>query len=308
MPRNGSGTFTLAEPPFVPQTPISSAAVNSDLSDIAAALTGSLARDGQGGMTAELPLANAGFSYTSDPNTGMHRTGADAQAIECGGVDIIDVDASGATVNGDLEVTGTVTSGGVAILPIGLGPLPWSGTAAPAKWLLCRGQSLLRASYPDLWAFASSEIALGNILFTNGNGTTTFTIADMSGGAPFGSNNGTDRLTTANSGVNGDVLGSVAGLPNPVITTANLPAYTPSGGVSLSLTSTIIDLRQAGGPVLTTSISPGGSASASFGPTAASITTGGTGTFTGNAQGGTSTPIKTQPRTVITNYIIYAGD
>ena len=84
MARNGSGTYVLPEAAFVPNTPISSAAVNSDFSDIADALTGSLARDGQGGMTAVLPLANTGFTYLTDPNTGMRRTAADAQAMTKG--------------------------------------------------------------------------------------------------------------------------------------------------------------------------------------------------------------------------------
>lgn len=256
-------------------------------------------------MTAELPLANAGFSYSSDPNTGMHRTGADAQAIECGGVDVIEVATTGATVNGALEVTGPITSGGVAIIPVGLGPLPWSGTAAPAKWLLCRGQSLLRASYPDLWAFASSEIALGNTFFTNGDGSTTFTIKDMSGGTAFGSNNGTGRLTTANSGVDGDVLGSVGGSPDQTILQSNLPNvnFTTTGTVTV-FTGGVAGLGVVSGS--SASSAQGGGAvglypTAAYGNLTAAFSSGLA------ASGGSGTALKTQPRTVITNYIIYAG-
>lgn len=278
--------------------------MNSDMSDIAAALTDSLARDGQGGMTAVLPMANAGANYISDPNTGIRRTGADEQALFCGGSNIIEVDTGGATVNGDLEVTGIITSGGAALLPIGLGPLPWSGTVAPTKWLLCRGQTLLRASYPDLWAFAAAEIALGNTLFTNGNGSTTFTIMDLSGGAPFGSNNGTNRLTTANSGVDGDVLGSVGGMPNPTLLTANLPAYTPAGtnssGAATFSFNTGGNFSVTGANTAVTNILASGGGT----PISTVFTQP---TFTGTPQGGTSTPVKTQPRTVITNFIIYAG-
>lgn len=47
MPRNGSGTYSLPNPPFVAGTTINAAPVNGNLSDIGAALTGSIAADGQ---------------------------------------------------------------------------------------------------------------------------------------------------------------------------------------------------------------------------------------------------------------------
>lgn len=270
-------------------------------------MTGSLARDGQGGMTAELPLANAGFSYSSDPNTGMHRTGADAQAIECGGVDIVEVDASGATVNGNLEVTGAVTSGGAALLPIGLGPLPWSGTAAPAKWLLCRGQTLLRASYPGLWAFAASEIALGNTLFTNGNGTTTFTVPDLRGRVPAGADAGAGRLTDAVSGF-GDGLGEAGGTQAVALSLTQLPTGITSSGVSTITVQTVQKVlngpnqgsAQGGGSQVTAS-DPGSGGALSLLNSTGNNTIGVTST---NTSGAVHTNV--QP-TIITNYIIYAG-
>lgn len=57
MPRQGNGNYVLPQPPFVATTVIQSAAVNSDLSDIAAALTGSVAADGQTPMTGNLAMA-----------------------------------------------------------------------------------------------------------------------------------------------------------------------------------------------------------------------------------------------------------
>lgn len=313
MPRNGSGTFTLAQPPFVPQTPISSSAVNSDLSDIASALTGSLARDGQGGMTAELPLANAGFSYASDPNTGMHRTGADAQAIECGGVDIIDVTTSGATVHGSLEVTGPITSGGVAILPIGLGPLPWSGLTAPPKWVLCYGQSLPRAAYPDLWTFASGEIAGGNTLFTNGDGSTTFTVPDLRGRLPAGKDNmggvAANRLTAATMVPNGNTLGAAStAAETRALATTHLPPYTPAGSISGTATNSATLLFNGG---VAQFIQTSGAGSGGFGwgsaPSVGALSYTVSGSLVGTAQGGASTPFAIVQPTIITNYIIYAG-
>ena len=62
MPRNGAGSATLAEPPFVFDTVISETAMNSDLSDIAAMLTASIANDGQTPIVANLPMS--GFKHT----------------------------------------------------------------------------------------------------------------------------------------------------------------------------------------------------------------------------------------------------
>ncbi len=313
MPRNGSGSYSLPEAAFIPNTAISSAAMNSDLSDIGDALTGSLARDGQGGMTAVLPLANTGFTYLTDPNTGMRRTAADTQAIGCGGVDVITATSTGASVTGTLAVSGAFTVGGSPLLPIGLGPLPWSGTAAPAKWVLANGGALLRASYPDLWTFAAAEIAAGNTLFTNGNATTTFTVADMRGRVPAGDDNmgggaGAGRLTASTMTPDGQTLGAVntaSGGQTVTLATANLPAYTPAGSISTTVTSANVSINSAvngGQNAFGTHSVVGGSASmaGALGLTLSS-------SFTGTAQGGASTPLTNIQPTIVTNYIIYAG-
>lgn len=62
-------------------TVISSAAVNSDLSDIANALTGSFARDGQSPMTGQFRAVDGGLiapalSFNNETNTGLTRPGA----------------------------------------------------------------------------------------------------------------------------------------------------------------------------------------------------------------------------------------
>lgn len=56
MPRDGTGSYALPNPDVATGTPISSADENATRDDIATALTGSLARDGQGGMTGNLPM------------------------------------------------------------------------------------------------------------------------------------------------------------------------------------------------------------------------------------------------------------
>lgn len=62
MPDNGAGTYTLPQSSFVSQTTISSSAVNSNFSDIAAGLNGRLTRNGESAPSANLPMA--GFRHT----------------------------------------------------------------------------------------------------------------------------------------------------------------------------------------------------------------------------------------------------
>lgn len=72
MPRNGSGGYDLPQPAFVNATVIDPAPVNSDFNDIAAALTGSVASDGQTPMTGTLNLGtNAIVGGTTGFFTGV---------------------------------------------------------------------------------------------------------------------------------------------------------------------------------------------------------------------------------------------
>jgi hypothetical protein len=66
MSRNGSGDYSLPQASFTAGTTIESAKVNSNFSDIAAALTASLAKDGQTTPTANLPMG--GFKHTGVAN------------------------------------------------------------------------------------------------------------------------------------------------------------------------------------------------------------------------------------------------
>lgn len=117
MPRSGPN-YSLPEPSFIPLTPISSAAMNSDLDDIADALTASLARNGAGGMTAVLPLDNDGFVYITDTNTGMHRLSADTQAIFAGGTNIVTINPTSVTITGAVSITGSLLApDGTVLLP-----------------------------------------------------------------------------------------------------------------------------------------------------------------------------------------------
>jgi len=66
MPRNGSGTYTRPQSDYTPGTTILATSVNSDLNDMAQALTASIARDGQTIPTANMPMGNFRHTGVSD--------------------------------------------------------------------------------------------------------------------------------------------------------------------------------------------------------------------------------------------------
>lgn len=82
MPRNGSGTYTLPSGnPVVTLTTITSTWANTTLSDIATALTGSLAADGQTGLTGPFKLQDGtvsapGLTWATETTSGWYRAAA----------------------------------------------------------------------------------------------------------------------------------------------------------------------------------------------------------------------------------------
>jgi hypothetical protein len=120
MPFDGNGNFTVDQPAFTPSTTISSSATNSNNTDFANGLTNCVTKDGQSTPTAVIPLANAGISYASDPDTGLSRTAANEQTLTCGGVAQIVVNAVAAKVFGTLS---PITSDSAAL---GSTALQWS--------------------------------------------------------------------------------------------------------------------------------------------------------------------------------------
>jgi hypothetical protein len=166
MPRNGSGNYSLPQSPFVAGTVISSVAVNSDLSDIASALTASLARDGQSGMTGQLKgvdgsVAAPSFSWDNEEDTGFWRKAAGEIGVTILGVEIGTFDANGAT----FPVTGTIPVGTIT---------DFAGAAAPTAWLFCYGQNVSRTTYADLFALIGTT-------YGSGDGITTFGLPDLRG-------------------------------------------------------------------------------------------------------------------------------
>lgn len=96
MGRNSSGTYSLPSPgvPFQSGQTISSAQVNSTLSDIAAALTDSASRTGSGGFSAPVrgpdgTVAAPGHSFVSEPGSGLYKAATGDVRLAVAGVDMI---------------------------------------------------------------------------------------------------------------------------------------------------------------------------------------------------------------------------
>lgn len=115
MPRNSSGTYSLPQAPFQPGTVISSAAVNSDFSDIATALTGSVASNGVTTITGQLKssvTATPAYSSSLDLTTGFGVSVSGTAAIYAGGSIVGTFSSSAAAITVPLTITGNLTVSG----------------------------------------------------------------------------------------------------------------------------------------------------------------------------------------------------
>ena len=244
MPRNGSGSYSLPQAPFTPGTTISSAAVNSDFSDIAQALTTSIASDGQTPITSPLKqdsgtYLHPSWTFSGDTSAGIFLLAAGAVGLAAGGYGLI-AGATGAIVTAATPAAaGTnYTVGDTITLPTGATVLrPAVLTVAS---LSGSGVASVTVTDPGLYVTApSNPVAQGS---SSGSGTgatfnlTTATddyVADYDGAvfstlwADMGA---TSYMAGAMNLLNGLALANYIGAANiaAAVQTA-LPIPTPQG-------------------------------------------------------------------------------
>ncbi len=154
----------------------------------------------------------------------------------------------------------------------------WITACTVPPYLLCDGSVFSAVTYPYL------NTKLG--------GTT---LPDLRGRVRAYLNGGTARITTAGSGIDGNTRLSAGGAETVTIVTANLPAYTPSGTLGnfvLNMPTRNITTDTASVPIVTNTLANTTGNQNIFTYFGGSTLTG---TFTGTAQGGTSTAVNKMP-------------
>jgi microcystin-dependent protein len=181
------------------------------------------------------------------------------------------------------------------IVPIGA-MIDFTGSTAPSSnFVFPYGQAISRATYSAYFAMVSTTYGAGD-------GTTTFNIPDLRGRVVAGKDDmggsAASRLSGASITTGGaTTLGGSGGSETKTLITNNLPPYTPSGSVAVTSNSG----SQVGFlNIVTTGPSQYGGTGTGASLTQPIIN----GTFTGAAQGGTSTPFAIVAPTIIMNKLL----
>jgi microcystin-dependent protein len=186
MSRNGSGTYNLpAGNPVVTGTTITTTWANTTLSDIASALTGSVAADGQTPMSGNLNIANNRVINVADPTSAQ-------DAATKTYVDAVGFTVAPGTSGNVLTSNGTIwTSAAATTIPSGSMQM-WPTSTAPTGYLLCAGAAVSRTVYAALYAVIGTTYGVGD-------GSTTFNLPDLRGRMPLGVNGSYALASTGGS-------------------------------------------------------------------------------------------------------------
>lgn len=179
-------------------------------------------------------------------------------------------------------------------IPIGA-IIDFTGATSPnSNFILPQGQAISRTTYATYFAMVGT-------LYGPGDGSTTFNVVDLGGRTVYGKEATATRLTTGTVGIDGGTLGATGGGTQTLVT-ANLPAYTPAGSVANgAITVTNADASLLSVRASSTGLATGSGASVS----AQSYNASQAGSsFSGTAQGGTSTPIKMAASGIILNKLL----
>lgn len=174
-------------------------------------------------------------------------------------------------------------------IPIG-GSIDWWGSSVPnSSFVFPIGQAISRTTYATLFNTAGFGTAHGV-----GDGSTTFNVPDVTGRVTAMKEASATRLTSTYFVGDSTALGAVGGGESKTLVTGNLPAYTPAGSVSWSGVYSNLN----SGNLTAIPFFINGSSGSGSGNTGVSTS------FTGTAQGGTSTPFRTVPPTIVCNKIL----
>jgi microcystin-dependent protein len=239
--RNGSGTYSVVNS-FTTGTTISSSSMNANFTDVATALTGSLPRDGQAGMTGQFKAASGtvalpGIAFESDTNTGLYAKAADTIGVVVNGAEIGTFSATGFN-----DAIGGVPTGAMMM---------YGSFTAPSGWVRLNGLTIGNAASSATERANADTSTLFSFLWTNyadavcavssGRGASaaadyaankTITLPDLRGRAFFGldgmGNVAASRLGSVVTSSN--TMGGTGGAETVTLTEANLAAHTHAAG------------------------------------------------------------------------------
>lgn len=164
-----------------------------------------------------------GFSVVVKTSAGSGVTLANGltQLMYCDGTNVVLASPPMNAATGDLAVAGNIFSNGSPVMPTG-SIIEYGGATAPTGWLLCDGASLLRASYPALFAVIGTTYGSVDI--------NTFNVPDrrdrvgVGAGSTYarGATGGATTSTTSADGAHNHT-GSTDG---HALTTAQMPSHT----------------------------------------------------------------------------------
>lgn len=184
--------------------------------------------------------------------------------------------------------------------PIG-GMLDFIGSTAPnSSFVFPYGQAISRTSYATLFALVSTT-------YGSGDGSTTFNVPDLRGRVIAGKDNmggsASGRLTSTVSSPT--TLGGTGGQQSFSLSTSNLPPYTPVGTIGSMVGTAPIPQAQFvnSGSTVSSRFSASSNIGADNGVLNVTLT-GLSATFTGSAQGGSSTAFSLLQPTIILNKIL----
>jgi len=138
MPRNSSGTYSLpAGNPVVEGTDITPAWGNTTMDDIATALTDSLSRSGQGGMSAAFQffsgtVSNPGLGFVNQPSTGIFLNAAGDMRVTVAGTAIMRFNTGVEILDGSVWKAPLLVGEDEWEGPIGIGMAPSISTLSVA--------------------------------------------------------------------------------------------------------------------------------------------------------------------------------
>jgi len=299
MPTDANGVYSLpAGYLAITGQTIQASQHNPPLEDLAAAMNGRLLRNGAAPMTGQLravagSAAAPGYTFDTFTNSGFFKTAAGI-GVSIAGSQVLEFTASGLTAGS--RFVGEL--------------IPWSGTSALPLTVFPVGQTLLRASYPALWAFAQIEIAAGQSFYNNGNGSTTFGIGDCRGRVLACKDtifSTAGRLTAAGSGIT-DAVGAAGGAETITLTAAQLAAHSHANTLTdPGHSHTVSSIPQIAG--LNNNNGGGGGTFAAMSSTLGTFNTNAvaTGITINNVNaGGGGAHLNVQP-TIVCTYLLFAG-